>query len=161
MREARHGEHAETGRVTAEAYREFVRPGEAAWEGYLEQIADVASRADRTTILVAVQDVRVVGSATLELDGRVDEAEDGPLAPGEAHIRMLGVERAARGGGVARALMHACEEVARARGRETMTLYTTHRMGAAQRMYEALGYERGPDRTFDDGFVLLSFSKRL
>ena len=42
-----------------------------------------------------------------------------------------------------------------------MTLHTTRRMPAAQAMYAALGYERGPDRVFDDGFVLLSFSKTL
>ena len=42
-----------------------------------------------------------------------------------------------------------------------MTLNTTRRMHAAQAMYPALGYERGPDRIFDDGFVLLSYSKRL
>ena len=66
-------------------------PARPLWEDYLEQIADVAGRADRTTILVAVEDGRILGSATLELDGRIDEDEDGPLAPGEAHIRMLGV----------------------------------------------------------------------
>ena len=71
---------------------EFVRPGEEPWERYLEHIADVAGRADRTTIMVAVEDGRILGSATLELDGRVDEDER-PAAgrPCEAHIRMLGV----------------------------------------------------------------------
>jgi hypothetical protein len=34
-------------------------------------------------------------------------------------------------------------------------------MAAAQRMYAALGYERGRDRVVDDGFVLLSFAKPL
>ena len=63
--------------MTAEAYREFVRPGESPWEAYLEQIADVAGRAGRTTILVAVEAGRILGSATLELQGRVDEEEDG------------------------------------------------------------------------------------
>ena len=161
VREALPGEYAEAGRVTAEAYREFVGPGERQWEDYLGHIADVAGRADRTTILVAVEDGRVLGSATLELDGRVEEAEDGPLCPGEAHIRMLGVDAGARGRGVARALMAACEELAAGSGRTHMTLHTTHRMEAAQRMYPALGYRRGEDRVFEDGFVLLSFSKRL
>lgn len=161
VRELRPHEYAEAGRVTAEAYREFVRPGEPPWEEYLVHLADVAGRADRTTILAAVENGRIVGTATLELDGRVDEAEDGPLRPDEAHIRMLGVDRAARGRGVARALMDTCEDLARARDRHLMTLNTTRRMDAAQRMYPALGYERGPDRVFDDGFVLLSFSKPL
>ena len=161
VREARSEEYAETGRITAEAYREFVEPGEEPWERYLEHIADVAGRADRTTVLVGVEEGRILASATLELDERIDEDEDGPLAPGEAHIRMLGVAPQGRGQGVARALMAACEERARAHGKLMMTLNTTRRMPAAQRMYAGLGYERRPDRVLDDGFVLLSFSKRL
>jgi ribosomal protein S18 acetylase RimI-like enzyme len=161
VREARPGEYGEAGRVTAEAYREFVRPGESQWEEYLEHIADVAGRAGRTTILVAVEDGRILATATLELDGRVDEGEDGRLAAGEAHIRMLGVSPAARSRGVARALMAHCESLAREHGKRVMTLHTTRRMPAAQRMYAALGYERRPDRILDDGFVLLSFSKGL
>lgn len=132
-----------------------------AWEDYLRHIADVAGRADRTTVLVAVEEGRILGTATLEVDGRVDLDEDGQLGPEEAHIRMLGVAPSARGRGVARALMAACEQRARERGRTLVTLYTTARMPVAQRMYERLGYERGADRVFDDGFVLLSFSKRL
>jgi ribosomal protein S18 acetylase RimI-like enzyme len=161
IRDATPQEHAEAGRVTAEAYREFVGPGEAAWESYLAQIADVAARAGRTRVMVAVQDGRILGSATLELEDRVDPQDDGRLAPHEAHIRMLGVAPAARGRGVARQLMAACEETARAAGRTLMTLHTTSRMEAAQKMYESLGYVRGPDRVFPDGFVLLSYSKPL
>jgi ribosomal protein S18 acetylase RimI-like enzyme len=161
VREARADEYAEAGRVTAGAYREFVEPGEQPWERYLAQVADVAGRADRTTILVAVEGGAIVGTATLELDGRIEEEEDGPLAPGEAHIRMLGVDPSARGRGVARALMSACEDRARASGRTFMTLHTTRRMQAARAMYPSLGYGRGPDREFDDGFVLLSFRKTL
>ncbi len=161
IREIRPPEHEEAGRITAEAYREFVRPGEAAWEEYLDHIADVAGRAGRTSVLVAVEDRRILGSATIEVEGRIDPDEDGPLEPDEAHIRMLGVARDARGRGVARALMAACEARARAAGRTLVTLHTTPRMPVAQAMYAKLGYERGPDRRFEDGFVLLSFSKRL
>jgi ribosomal protein S18 acetylase RimI-like enzyme len=161
VRQARQDEHGEAGRITAEAYREFVRPGEAQWEAYLGHIADVGGRADRTTIVVAVEDGRILSSATLELVGRVDEDEDGPLGPDEAHIRMLGVAPEARGRGVARLVMGACEDLAREHGKRLMTLHTTERMPAAQRMYAALGYTRGPDRILDDGFVLLSFSKAL
>jgi ribosomal protein S18 acetylase RimI-like enzyme len=164
IREATPDEHAEAGRVTAEAYREFVRSGDEDWERYLQRIADVAERADRTTIMVAVEDGRVLGSLTLELDGRVrDEGEEGqrPLEPQEAHIRMLGVDPAARARGVARALMAVSEAQARAAGKTFMTLNTTQRMRAAQAMYERLGYERVEDIVFPDGFVLLGYSKKL
>jgi ribosomal protein S18 acetylase RimI-like enzyme len=164
VREATPDEHAEAGRVTAEAYREFVGPGDEDWERYLQRIADVAERADRTTIMVAVEDGRVLGSLTLELDGRVrDEGEEGqrPLEPEEAHIRMLGVDPAARARGVARALMAVSVARARAAGTTFMTLNTTQRMRAARAMYERLGYERDEDILFPDGFVLLGYVKKL
>jgi len=164
VREAFPEEYAEAGRITAEAYREFVRPEDEDWERYLRQIADVASRADRTTILVAVEDGKVLGSLTLELDGRVRDEEDEehrPLEPGEAHIRMLGVDPATRGRGVARALMAESEARARAVGKTFMTLHTTQRMKTARVMYEHLGYDRIEDRVFPDGFVLLGYTKRL
>jgi ribosomal protein S18 acetylase RimI-like enzyme len=163
VREAIPAEFADAGRVTAEAYREFVRPGDDDWERYLLRIADVASRAGDTTIMVAVEDGRVLGSLTLELEGRVRDGdqERRPLDPGEAHIRMLGVDPAARSRGVARALMEGSEARARAAGKTFITLHTTLRMRAAQAMYERLGYRRLEDRVYPDGFVLLSYTKTL
>lgn len=164
VREARPDEHAEAGRVTAEAYREFVRPNDEDWERYLTRISDVPERAGRTTVLVALEGERILGSLTLELAGRVrdeDEEEFRPLAPGEAHIRMLGVDPGARGRGVARALMEASEHLARDAGKTILTLNTTRRMAAARAMYERLGYERTEDTVFPDGFVLLGYRKRL
>ena len=163
IREATPEEYAEAGRVTADAYREFVRPGDDDWERYLLRIADVQARVEQTTIMVAVEDGRVLGSLTLELDGRVldGDEEHRPLDPEEAHIRMLGVDPAARARGVARALMEASEARARAAGKTFMTLHTTRRMQAAQTMYERLGYRRLEDRVFPDGFVLLSYTKSL
>ena len=154
-------EYAEAGDVTAIAYREFVRPEDTGWEEYLARIADVAERAERTTIVVAIEEGRIVGSATLELSGRVETRDARHLDPEEAHIRMLGVHPDARRRGIARSLMEACVEEARRNGKTFMTLHTTQRMTAAQEMYESLGFERAPDRVFPDGFVLLGYSKRL
>ena len=113
--------------------------------------------------MVAVEDGRVLGSLTLELDGRVRDGGQGhrPLDPGEAHIRMLGVDPAARARGVARALMVASEAKARAAGKTYLTLHTTSRMEAAQAMYERLGYHRSEDRVFPDGFVLLTYQRSI
>ena len=160
VREGRPEEFAEAGEVTALAYRELVEPGETDWEEYLDRIADVASRARAATILVAADEGRILGSATLELGERIED-DDPPLEPDEAHIRMLGVHPDARGKGVASALMDACFERARAAGRTRMTLHTTTRMTAARRMYEAMGFERLPDREFPDGFVLLTYQRPI
>ena len=159
IREARPEEYAEAGVVTAEAYREFFSETPVL-ASYLDEIADVAGRAPRTTILVAVDDGRIVGSATLELDGRTDD-EDGPLAADEAHIRMLGVHPDARGAGIGKRLMAACEDRAREAGRARMSLKTTTVMRAAREMYSGLGYERTEDRVYPDGLVLLGYEKRL
>jgi ribosomal protein S18 acetylase RimI-like enzyme len=159
IREATPDDHVGAGEATAEAYREFVVAG-SDWERYLERIRDLPGRAGRTVIVVAEDGGRLVGSATLELEGRT-EADAEPLPPDVAHIRMLGVHPDARGRGVGRRLMEACEARALAAGRTVMTLNTTQRMEAAQRMYESMGYVRGADEVFPDGFVLLSYAKRL
>jgi len=162
-REARPEDHAEAGRVTAEAYREFIPPGgDGDWERYLTRLADVGERARRTTILVAIEEDRIIGCVTLELESRVRDGDgDEPLEPGEAHIRMLGVDPAARARGAGGLLMADCEARARAAGKTHITLHTTMKMEAAQRMYERLGYVRGADRVFPDGFVLLGYRKEL
>jgi ribosomal protein S18 acetylase RimI-like enzyme len=156
IREARPEEHDEIGRVTADAYRGYVRD-----ETYLARIANVDDRAPRTQILVATDDDgAIVGSLTLELSTRVN-ADDDPLEAHRAHIRMLGVAPAAQGHGIGRALMKEAEIRARNAGKTEMTLHTTQAMTAAQRMYEALGYERMDDEILPDGFVLLGYRKEL
>jgi len=156
IRRARPEEYEEAGRVTALAYREFAHPGDEDWEGYLGVIADVAGRADRTVVLVAVEAGRVLGSATLELDERIEQ-EDPPLAPHEVEVRMVGVDPAARGRGVGRRLMEASIDEARALGKTELLLHTTSRMRVAQRMYESMGFQRGPDRPITEHFTLLSY----
>ena len=155
IREGTEAEHAEIGRITAEAYRRLVRD-----QAYLSRIADVADRAARTLILVAVEDGAIVGSLTLELTTRVNPNDD-PLEDHRAHIRMLGVIPDAQGRGIGRALMLEAESRARVAGKTEMTLHTTELMGAARAMYEALGYTRMPDEVLPDGFVLLGYRKVL
>jgi ribosomal protein S18 acetylase RimI-like enzyme len=161
IREARPEEHEEAGRITAGAYAEFFADGAVDEDrAYLRHVADVGGRAERTTILVAVDRDRIVGCVTLELDGRT-EADDEPLAPERAHIRMLGVAPDARERGIGRALMRECESRAAAAGKTVMTLHTTHLMETAQAMYRSMGYERTQDQVLPDGFVLLGYRKAL
>ena len=158
VRQVRPVEYDEAGRVTADAYREFAE-GES-WGRYLRELADVEGRARVAIVLVAVEDGRILGTSTLELDRRIDD-DDAPLPPDEAHIRMLGVAPDARRRGVARALLDASFERAREAGRTRMSLHTTQRMRAAQAMYESMGFERLTDRVFPDGFVLLTYEKTI
>jgi ribosomal protein S18 acetylase RimI-like enzyme len=161
VREVRPREYGDAGRVTARSYREFVRPGEEDWDEYLDSIADVAGRIDRTVVLVAVDGARILGSVTLEVERTIGD-DDAELEPGTAHVRMLGVDPEARGRGIGGALMAACVDLARARGKHTLTLRTTDRMLVAQRMYRAMGFARDPDNdlSFPD-LHLLAFRLRL
>lgn len=161
IRPARPDEYAEAGRVTALAYLEFADLDDPEWVEYLDRIADVAARAARTRVLVAVDDRRILGSITLELAARIEEDSGEPLDPDEAHVRMLGVHPDARRRGIGRLLMEACMDEARSAGRGLMTLHTTERMRAAQRMYESLGFDRAEDHVFPDGFRLLGYARPL
>ena len=158
VRPARPQEYQEAGRVTALAYREFA--DSESWDRYLDQIADVGARAHVGVVLIAVEDGRILGSATLELEDRIEDDDD-PLPPDQAEIRMLGVDPGQRGRGVARAIMDACFAWAAKAGKTRMLLHTTQRMKAAQAMYVSLGFERLPDRVFPDGFVLLTYVRPI
>ena len=163
IREVRPEEYEEAGRVTADAYRPYARSDD--WTDYLEELADVADRAQRTMVLVAVEDGRIIGTTTLELDRRVDEGEDHleakRLPAHEAHIRMLGVLPEAQGRGIGRALMDESIRIARANGKTLMSLHTTERMNVAQRMYESMGFTRLPDWKVSEDFTLLTYRLEL
>jgi ribosomal protein S18 acetylase RimI-like enzyme len=162
IRPVRPDEYAEAGEVTAGAYQEFARPGEDDWDEYLAELADVAGRADRTEVSVAVEDARVLGCVTLELDQTVGD-DDKELPPELSCIRMLGVRPEARGRGIGRALVQTCIDRSGEAGKETVTLRTTHLMKVAQKLYRDMGFERDPDRDFvyESGFTLLAFRLQL
>jgi GNAT superfamily N-acetyltransferase len=131
--------------VTVAANAEFAPtdPGDpfnTSWARYLVSMADAAGRAAAGTLLVAVEDRRVVGTVTLYL---------GPGSmqwrPGDAMFRFLAVDPAARGRGVGRALLQACLDRARAAGKRRMALHTTEWMATARAMYERAGFRREPE----------------
>jgi ribosomal protein S18 acetylase RimI-like enzyme len=161
IREARPDEWNEVGRVTSQAYEEFlVGIHDDDLRNYLIQIADVRSRASRAAIFVALLNGRVIGSSTLEVDMRSDTSTL-PLPSATARLRMLGIARDARGVGAGRALVNACIERARQHGCSVMTLNTTNLMTTAQHLYESLGFIRGADEPICPGLVLLSYSRAL
>ena len=157
IRDIRPGEEAEAGRVTRLAYLEFADPGDSEWDDYLAQIEDVGRRAGAVPVLVAVEDGRILGSATLE----TEEAGlgDDPIEPGTANLRMLGVDPEARGLGAGRALVEECVRRARAAGRHAVTLHTIGGMKVAQHLYESMGFVRDPARDWQvtPDFMLYAF----
>jgi len=137
IRDARPEEHAELGRITAEAYR---AAGETE-DGYFEELLDVAERARHVPVLAAVEQGtgRLLGTTTyVPGPGPYHEGDFGE----DASMRMLAVAPAAQGRGVGRALVEACIDRARAAGRPGLGLYTRPFMTAAHRLYESLGFRR-------------------
>ena len=65
-----------------------------------------------------------------------------PLTETIAEVKRIFVQRPARRSGVARAIMGALEEIARAAGFSEMWLETGLRQPGAIRLYESLGYMR-------------------
>ena len=147
----------QAGRVTRQAYDEFVDPVDSDWGGYLDEIENVAGRAGRVHVLVAIESGRVLGSASLE----TEEANlgDDPIEPGTANIRMLGVDPEARGRGAGRALLDACISEARREGKRAVTLHTTDDMHAALGLYASAGFVRDPARDWEvvENFTLTAY----
>jgi ribosomal protein S18 acetylase RimI-like enzyme len=162
IRSLRPEEFDDAGAVTAAAYDEFAPGGASPNPDYLDRVADVRTRARHAVVLGAFRTGRVVGTVTLELDGRIPGGHTRPqLQPDQAHVRMLGVDPSTRRAGVGRALMDASLDRARRAGKSRVTLETTENMVAAQRLYESMGFERGPDEVYDDGFRLRTYEYRL
>ena len=131
IREVHPDECAEAGEVVRRAYSEFAEPSNPSWSGCV----------------------------TLELDEQ--RIGDDPEFPADAaNVRMLGVLPEARGWGIGRALMEACADLARSRGKRALLLHTTRPMRAARSLYRSMGFERDPDRDWDlpeEGVLLLAY----
>ncbi len=116
------------------------------YEAYLRRVAD---RAAHGTVLVAVDESadaeagdRLVGTVTVLLGiGPWSEL----AGPGDAEIRMLAVDVAARSAGVGTALARAAMGLARAGGASRIVLSTQSTARPAHRIYDRLGFTRRPD----------------
>lgn len=148
VREARPDEWAVAGAIVQAAYRGDDDPAtlDAPSRAYLDHVADVADRARTCTILVALLDGELAGCLTLV------PGPGGPYAeterPGEAGVRMLGVDPRRQGRGVGRALMLAAVERARAGGAQRLTLVVRADNPPAHALYRKLGFRRAPERDF-------------
>lgn len=149
-------EYADVAELTAGTYRSEGY-GSPAYEAALR---DVAGRAADSTSLVALDGERVVGAVTVSTRG-------GPwaerAAPGEAEIRMLVVDPAARGAGIGEALVRTCIALAEEDACTAVRLSTEPTMTTAHRLYERLGFVRTPDRDWSpvEGVTLLTYVLEL
>jgi GNAT superfamily N-acetyltransferase/quercetin dioxygenase-like cupin family protein len=134
-------------RVLLAAYQEYATAmPPAVFGSYLAELLDVEARAGTGRILVAEVDGRVVGTVTYYPDAAVEGLG---WPSGWAGLRALGVEPAARGRGVGRALVEACRRRAEVGGADVLCLHTDQFMTAALAIYGAMGFRRAPAFDFD------------
>jgi DNA-binding MarR family transcriptional regulator/GNAT superfamily N-acetyltransferase len=96
-------------------------------------VADFIDRFDpkRERCWIAEREGEIVGSVFLIKH---------PERAGVAQLRLLYVERSARGLGIGRRLVHECTQFARQTGYKTITLWTNSVLTSARKIYEAEGY---------------------
>jgi ribosomal protein S18 acetylase RimI-like enzyme len=148
IRQAGPDDAEQVGTLAERVYRQ----GGWADERYSKVLLDGRSRIEDATVFVAVADGAVVGTVTL---GRPGTRFANVAQAGEAEVRMLAVDEAARGRGIARLLMDACEGLARDDGLAAVVLSTEPDMLAAHRLYQRRGYVRQPERDWRIGQSLL------
>ncbi len=141
VRRAEPEEYEEVGRLTEEAYEEFLLGPD---DYYRVRLRDAARRDLEAELWVAVDDAdRVLGTVTVTHDGspwrEIGRGEEG-------EFRMLAVSPDAQGQGVGAALVRLCIDRFREVGAPGIVLSTLHAMSPAHRLYERHGFVRVPER---------------
>jgi ribosomal protein S18 acetylase RimI-like enzyme len=128
-------------------------------EGYTAALRDAVTRAREAEVYVAeVLDAPgvVAGTVTFCPDGSAwrELASDG-----EGEFRMLAVDPAFRGRGLAAALVGTCLERSRELGYSAVVLSSLPEQVTAHRVYERLGFRRTPELDWSptDDVLLLAF----
>jgi ribosomal protein S18 acetylase RimI-like enzyme len=155
IRLAAPSEYAMIGELTLAAY---VAEGLSSVESdYVDTLVDVASRAEKAELWVAVDDgEQIVGSVTFCPPGSPyrEIAEEG-----EGEFRMLAVAPTARGQGIGETLCRWCLARSRELGDRRMVLCTQKENVKAHRLYGRLGFVRLPERDWSPvaGVDLVAF----
>lgn len=150
VREAVEADKASIRSVLLEAYSQYETELADRWPDYRDSILASVDQDGPKVRVVAERNGRIVGSALLfdssaAAYGRPELSIEGPI------VRLLGVARAARGQGVATAIIRECVRISRKWGSDTLHLHTSDVMAAAVKLYERLGFERAPDKEFSNG----------
>jgi ribosomal protein S18 acetylase RimI-like enzyme len=115
---------------------------------YLSDLVDLDHHAARGRLVVAELAGRVVGAVAYYPDISVQGVG---WPEGWAGGRALAVDPAARGYGVARALVATCLRLAAESGAPVFAFHTAVFMTRAVALYEGLGFERAPEYDLDLG----------
>jgi ribosomal protein S18 acetylase RimI-like enzyme len=146
IREAREEEYAAVGTLSVAGYDAdgyLTYPDGTFDDDYAGWLADATSRAEKSTLLVALDGDELVGTVTWCPYG----SGDAQLAkePHQGEFRTLSIAPEARGRGVGRALVEHCLERAHSAGLTEVLLFSLKEMLPAHRLYARLGFVRRPE----------------
>ncbi|AJD89803.1 acetyltransferase [Jeotgalibacillus malaysiensis] len=165
IRDARKEELSLIREQRVKAYEDHIEkvPAEH-WEALKKAISSDADQQENVDLIVAEVNDVILGSVALfpaktdAYEGYVDEMD-------YPEIRVLAVDRNARGQGVASALIEECISRAKAKGYDAIGLHTGSFMDEAIALYQGkYGFERMPEYDFvpaDDGIVVKAFKKKI
>jgi GNAT superfamily N-acetyltransferase len=147
VRSAVPADHAAIRAVVIAAYGQYadVLPPDI-FSAYLADLLDLETHASHGPLFVAEADGRVCGYGAFYPDASVQGVG---WPSGWASGRALAVHPAARGHGVARALIATGERLAQETGSPVLAFHTHSYMTSAIALYELLGYHRAPEFDFD------------
>ncbi|MFJ5769311.1 GNAT family N-acetyltransferase [Psychrobacillus sp. NPDC093180] len=138
------------GRLLVESYSQY-KDSYANIQDWLNYAYDLTSSVNNPKvekILVAKDGEEILG--TLQLFTNSETAYNKPdLEIDSPIIRMLAVSPAARGKGIAQALMKESIKYARGIGANHIYLHTSDKMSKAIRLYEYLGFKRDRSKEFN------------
>ncbi|MGH1562240.1 GNAT family N-acetyltransferase [Mumia sp. DW29H23] len=162
VRAVRTDEYEQAGAIVVSAYRAegYLRFSDGSEDtAYAAKLADVATRAADSEVLVVERDGRLLGTVTWcspgstmrELATRDDQGE----------FRMLGVDPAAAGLGVGTAMVRWCLDRAAADGLREVVISSLPDMVPAHRLYARHGFVRREDLDWSPvpGTELIGFSR--
>lgn len=163
---ARQDEIPQISALLLTAYSEYApEPGtDRSWDEYFVEIGDVQSRWDSSQQIVARDETgRVAGAVTFFPQAWGDIHGLDPFPEGFSALRLLGVDPAARGRGLGRALTEECIARARTLDREWIGLHTTYLMEIAEAMYQRMGFVRFPEKdiVLEPDFTIVAYRKQL
>jgi GNAT superfamily N-acetyltransferase len=147
VRDAEPADYPAIRRVVIAAYAQYARliPAEV-FAPYLADLLDLETHARHGRLFVVEVAEQINGFAAFYPDATV-QGVGWPL--GWASGRALAVHPAARGLGVARALLATAERLAREAGAPVFAFHTSTFMTSAIALYEQLGFRRAPEFDMD------------
>jgi ribosomal protein S18 acetylase RimI-like enzyme len=148
IRDARAGERETIRALTEHAYAEYATIMDpTSWAGLSAALDRALQSEEPVDRIVAADSKTLIGSVMLYSPG-VDAYGAGGPGLRWPEVRLLSVAPAARGRGVARALMDECVRRARVAGATDLGIHTSRSMRAAMRLYERMGFARAPEHDF-------------